>query len=97
MLARPGQHPPGKDPPVVDDSQCQACEQVLQLVLDSITSDTTQEEVKELLLAGANNLGSLGGQLATTFGDNIAEIYGLISSGADDPHLICAALGLCGQ
>lgn len=76
------------------DPECQFCEQLVQHLKDMITSNSTEEEVKELFLGFCKNLGSFEKQCEDFINENFQEIYDFLTDEMD-PHLVCNALGLC--
>lgn len=80
---------------VANDAQCEHFQAVVQQFRDSITRDTTKEDVEQLLLPAIKQAGSSENQ-DKFIDDNFDEIWPLLTSDQDS-YQICVAMGLCPQ
>lgn len=69
------------------------CEQLVRDIREQLTPASTEEEVKQLMLALAQSQGSSSDERTAFVNENFQEMYDFIVDEMD-PSLICHALGI---
>jgi hypothetical protein len=76
--------------------ECDFCKQLVQHLKDIISTNSTEQEVKDTLLGLCSKLRKFGDTCTQIINQYFDEIYSFIVNDLD-PDLVCSAFGLCAQ